>query len=391
MRHGLKQWIVISLLVISPAISSAAEQSNQDAAKFLSVADIHFDPFAGCVKSSKPCLSISKLRTAAPEKWAAIFEQYGEKTISNVYHDANYPLLKTSLIEIKKVNESEHPRFAMIMGDFIAHEFRRKYIKYSGDKTRDGYQAFVKKTFQFLAYEFVQTLPNLDIYPVIGNNDSYTGDYEVAPHGKFLQDMADIWSVGIKDKTNLDNFKRNLPILGYYKIVLPTNLKQSIIVLNSVLFSSHIHSKTIQAAANQEFHWLHEQLQYAKDHHQQVIIADHIPIGIDAYATIKNQFNHVQQFWQPVYNTQFEDELNQFPSVIIAILSAHIHSDTFQFITVNKVSEIPVYFTPSISPIYGNNPGFKVFNYDVKTLQLGNFDSYYFPLDQGGGLQWDKN
>jgi len=44
-----------------------------------------------------------------------------------------------------------------------------------------------------------------------------------------------------------------------------------------------------------------------------------------------------------------------------------------------------VTFTPSISPIYANNPGFKIFEYDPTTFDLLNFDVYYYPLNKNDG------
>jgi hypothetical protein len=59
----------------------------------------------------------------------------------------------------------------------------------------------------------------------------------------------------------------------------------------------------------------------------------------------------------------------------------------FQFIILSKIGDVPVYITPSISPIYGNDPQFKVFDYNLQTLQLGDVDSYSYSLSKAMGWQ----
>src|SRR5688572_17290688 len=115
--------------------------------RFISVADIHFDPFIGCETAPHPCSLLSKLQQSRYQDWEKIFEAY-RQPISEYYQDTNYPLLKSTLAELNLVNEQDHPQFVFILGDFLAHHFRQKYRKYSGDRSIESYQAFVKKTLQ---------------------------------------------------------------------------------------------------------------------------------------------------------------------------------------------------------------------------------------------------
>ncbi|MHB1948665.1 MAG: metallophosphoesterase [Gammaproteobacteria bacterium] len=388
-----KQWKCFStiiLAVISVHLPAAPQPSVEDTAKFLSVADIHFDPFSGCSIFKKPCESLTKLREANYQDWPNVFEHYGEHSITSAYHDTNYPLLKSSLTAIDRVSKNEHPKFVLILGDFLAHDFHKKYVRYSGDKSRQGFENFVKKTLQFMTYEFAKEFPTIDVYPVVGNNDSYTGDYRVVPHGRFFQDVTDIWSTLIKNDANRESFKKDFPSGGYYVISIPNHANQKIIALNTVMFSSHIKKASVQKAASTQLEWLQKQLLKADKQKQQVMIIDHIPVGIDAFATIKNSFNTVKQFWQPNYTTQFENDVSHYPTLISGIFSGHIHMDTFQSLTLKKVGDIPIYITPSISPIYGNNPGFKLFTYEVKTLKVQSAEDYYYPLSENLENQWEK-
>lgn len=380
--------LIIAIFLISYSNILPAEDVTP--AKFLIVTDIHFDPFSGCVKSPKPCVLVDKLRMTNYQEWPKLFDQYGNKTISGQYHDANYPLLKSSLDKIHELHLKEKPQFVMLLGDFIAHDYRLKYRRYAKDKSLEGYQAFVKQTIQFLTYEFAREFPDIDVYPVIGNNDSYTGDYHCDPNGKFYQDAANIWSVLIKDKTNRENFQREFPAAGYYDIALPSNRNQHIIVLNTVLFSNRIQGEKVQAAALEELDWLHKKLKNAEENHQQVFIADHIPIGIDVFATLIARFATIKQFWQPDYTVQFEKEISLFPDLVTGIFSGHIHVNKLQMLSLKKVEGVPVYFTPSISPIFGNNPEFKIFSYNPSTFKITDIETFDYPLGQTATAEWKE-
>ena len=163
--------------------------------------------------------------------------------------------------------------------------------------------------------------------------------------------------------------------------------KSKIIVLDTVLFSSlSPANKTREAAAKAQLIWLRDQLKVAAENHQTILLAFHIPTGIDVFSTLRI-FTFIHEFWQPVYTHEFEELLNEYSKIIVGILPGHIHMDSFQLINIKGGNPLPVIFTSSISPIFGNNPTLKVFSYDSKTLQLKNYDTYFYPLDK---LSWQR-
>ena len=213
------KWIVIlSFILIYQAAYALETKENQTIDNFITIADIHFNPYAGCEKMPVPCPILNKLREASYQNWESILEKNSDKSISGYYHDTNYALLKSTLFELGQINQKEHPYFVLVLGDWLAHSYRKQYIKYSGDKSAMRYQEFVKKTLKFLTQEMKQTFPDIDVYPVVGNNDSYTGNYNVVPRGAFLRDTAETWVTLIKDKTNQKNFLRDFSVGGYYVV-----------------------------------------------------------------------------------------------------------------------------------------------------------------------------
>lgn len=383
----MKCYLACVFLLCLTLISTVfAKELPNPISKFMTIADIHFDPFASCAGQSQPCELINQLRTSDYQQWRPLLEKDTKNKEIYYYHNSSYPLFKLALAEVTKVNLQDKPKFVLILGDFLAHDYRGQYTKYTGDKSRLGYQSFVKKTFQFLATEINKAFPQTDVYVVVGNNDSYTGDYSVIPRSGFFQDVAHAWADLIKNKTNKEHFLQFFPSSGYYAVTVPGHEDQRILILNTVLFSAK-GVPNQRTAAQAQLTWLKEQLLYAQQHRQHVILAYHIPVGIDVYATLKNALKEITEFWRQEYRKEFEAIIAQNPGTVVAILPAHIHMDAFQIIALKNNKKVPVIFTPSISPIFGNNPGFKVFTYEERSFRLVDFDTYYYPLNRQA---WEK-
>ncbi|MES2217564.1 MAG: hypothetical protein V4501_04035 [Pseudomonadota bacterium] len=386
---SFKFWFSIVIIFLSQSLFALDEKPQPQ--KFISFADIHFNPFAGCkTLTFKSCQLVSKLRQAPATDWQGIFENDNNKLTAEFAHDTNYSLLKSSLAEISSVNLSNHPRFAIVLGDFLAHNFRAQYILATHDRSLTGYQSFVKKTLQFLTLEIHQALPDIDVYPVLGNNDSYTGDYSVQPGGSFLRDTTATWATLLNINENQRTLRATFPIGGFYAVNLPGDGKQKLLVLDTVLFSTAIAGPGVKQAALLELKWLRDQLQMAQRQQQTVLLAMHIPDGINVYMTLLNIFHGIDEFWKHDDSKEFNAILKEYAGIVKGILPGHIHMDSFQVINLNDARAVPVSYTSSISPIFGNNPGFKVYSYD-KTLQLTDYDMYFYPLNEPAATrQWHK-
>ncbi|MCD6040102.1 MAG: cpdA 2 [Gammaproteobacteria bacterium] len=389
----LKQ-IRYALIILTLLVTHSVFAQTPSTKKFISISDIHFNPFIGCNQFSTPCPILTELRNTDPTSWDNIFEKYADKIETSYHQDTDFFLLQSTLTELNTLTQRCSPAFMVILGDFLAHKFREQYQKYSGDLSIAGYQAFVRGNFEYLTHKLNQAMPITDIYPALGNNDSYGQNYEVDPHGFFLHDLRTIFSALIKNKTAKKEFQNEFANGGYYAVTLPQK-NQRLIVLNSVLFSALYHTSAMQQAAEEQLAWLQLQLSTAQQRQQKVLLALHIPPGVDIYLSLKLFSSLIQAgpplFWQDSYNKQFLSLLQQYANTVVAILAGHIHSDAFQLIA-NKAqnSFIPVSFTSSISPMNGNNPGLKVFTYASRTFELVNFHTYFYPINEGKSARWKK-
>ena len=367
------------LTVTSPVF--AANPDHADKLTFITLADLHFDPFFSC-HDKTPCPLIRQLKAASYQQWPSILNVYRNEA-SQYQQDTNYALLSSSLAVAKKAAEERKVKYVIVLGDFLAHEYRVKYKKYGNDKSFSGYQAFVKKTMGFLTDELAQTFPNIDVYAVIGNNDSYHGDYVSIARGQFFKDTSTMWATLIKSKDNRERLQNVFPIGGYYAVTVPRDPHLRLIILNTVFFSYKAMAKNNDKSATEELTWLHNQLQSAQQQHQKVIIAMHIPMGVDMYATLQVHFFRLVDLWKLNFTKIFEADLKEFASEVVGVLSGHLHSSWSQELTIDN-SHIPMSGTISISPIFGNNPGFKVYTYSLNNQQLEKADELAVPANFKG-------
>jgi len=379
-------------LVTGVMIPSSFASGPANNIHFLSITDVHFDPFISCYQAPvRPCPLIKKLQQTPAAQWPAILAKY-DISAPQYRQDTNYPLLKSALGAASQAAQKEQAQFVMVLGDFLGHDYRRYYKQYALDKSSAGYRTFVRKTMVFLTSEFMRAFPGIDAYAVVGNNDSYRGDYVSEPHGAFFSDTAHLWAGLVKDKNNRAALLREFPTGGYYSVDIPHYPALRLIVLNTVLFSYKAKGKNIHQAANTELDWLHEQLAEARKRRQHVLIAMHIPPGIDVYATLQFRLLRLIELWKTEYTERFEAELKQFAPEISGIFAGHLHTDWFQILTLSNANRVPVTGTPSISPLFGNNPGFKIYTYSFTSHQIDNVETFYYPLSKKRwGLEYTFN
>ncbi|MBX3709230.1 MAG: metallophosphoesterase [Gammaproteobacteria bacterium] len=389
MRHffsilSLAIFIFFNVNAVLFAKTTTTSSNTSKEIRFITISDIHFDPYLSC-KNATPCPLIKKLRNASPDQWENLLTEY-DTNAPKYLQDSNYILLASLLSAARQAADTSHAKFVLILGDFLGHQFRKHYKDYSGDKTVGGYYSFVHKTLAFLTNQLIKTFPSTDVYAVVGNNDSYQGNYVTNADSQFFKDTAVLWSTLIKNKPDQRVMQGMFARAGYYSVLLSSQPSIRLIVLNSNIFSYKAKGKNIDTIANQELMWLHAQLKVAKENKQKVLIAMHIPEGIDIYATLRMRLFRLVTLWKPKYIQQFQAEIEQFAPQIAGIFAGHLHTDWFQILTLKNAEEVPMIGVPSVSPIFGSNPGFKIYSYSLDPFQLNDFVTYYYPLD--GKREW---
>ncbi len=346
------------------------------------IADIHFNPFADCPAKNGKCPEAIELNKAKVSEWPAILAKYNSQKFPSYGQETNYKLFSSLLSQIGQ----QKPENVLILGDFLAHNFYLKYLSFVNDNNKKDYQKFVLNTLAYLTNSMQQILPeNSSIFPVIGNNDSYGGigcmspDYCSETNGDFFKNTAKIWAPLFKNKLNQKEFSATYSKAGYYEITLPDS--NHLLILNTVLFSHQAQGYKVDQAANAQIAWLKSRLKIYKRANQKAWIAWHIPPGVDAYSTASSFFQRITPFWKETYNTQVLNLIHQYTDTVTGVFSGHLHMDGFLWLDSNEKSGALVdSFVPAISPIFGNNAAYKIYDYDSKNLQWCNFTTYYLSL-----------
>ncbi|HEX2122672.1 MAG TPA: metallophosphoesterase [Thermoanaerobaculia bacterium] len=332
--------VIVSLFAV--AFPARAE-------KFLSVSDIHFNPFAD------PAI-VAKLEAADVSEWDAILASSTVTAFSTYGSDVNDPLFRSAIGEMRKQIPS--PAFVLISGDFLAHGFDKSYQQYATDKSQAAYTAFVAKTNAYIASTFRKAFPGARIYPTLGNNDSDCGDYAVAPNGAFLADFRDAWRPLVRSRS----FDRRFPTGGYYHADVPALRDVRIIALNTNFFSTNYKNPCGKAGPDpgiRELEWLDAELHLARALGKRVWLLYHIPPGMDVYDTIKYggacpELN-AQTFWKDEYARKYLRITARHRNTIAGSFAGHTHQDEFRIATGDFI-----HITPSVTPVFGNNPAFEI-------------------------------
>ncbi|MGA8810125.1 MAG: hypothetical protein WB973_19830 [Thermoanaerobaculia bacterium] len=336
----MKKAGVILLSLFAVASSALAE-------KFLSVSDIHFNPFAD------PAI-VAKLEAADVSQWDAILASSTVTAFSPAGSDTNDPLLRSAFGEMQKQLPS--PAFVLISGDFLAHSFDKNYQQYASDKSQTAYTAFVKKTIAYVALKLHHAYPGARIYPTLGNNDSDCGDYAMAAHGAFLADFRDVWNPIVASRS----FQRRFPAGGYYHADVPGLKNVRVIAVNTNFFSTNYKNCGTPGPdpGMQQLQWLEAELLLARSEGKRVWLLLHIPPGIDVYDTERDgtcPSLTPQTFWKDEYAKKYLAIAAAHRHTILGSFAGHTHQDEFRIVAGNFV-----HVTPSLTPVFGNNPAFEI-------------------------------
>lgn len=341
-------------------------QAKVFSASFLTLADIHFDPFIHCQYQDKNhCELINLLEKTPEKKWPMLFNNINESP-STIGRDTNFILFKKILTKAKEKSDANQVKFIIILGDLLAHEYKRQYYRYAKNPREENYRLFVNKTFRFLDFYIKEYFKNQNIYYVIGNNDFYR-NYRVTPNEDFYN--------------NIRLFGKE----GYYAVTLPNEKNIRLIVLNTVLFSNKAQGKNIDAAAKKELNWLDEELINANLNQQKVFIGMHIPPNMDINLSDRIHLFTLLKFWHLIYQIQFQQILKEAPPVVLAIFAGHLHQDGLTYLEMGMGKKNTLILqTTSVSPIFGNAPGFKLYRYEIDPVKLIDYSAYF--LDRSGQL-----
>jgi hypothetical protein len=370
--------LVSLVTVVNCGASSQQSASHSNKGVFLSITDVHFNPFYD------PSLLETLINTDYKE-WQKVLESGKQHNVNGYGSDSNYSLLKSAFAHARRT--LPNPDFIVYAGDLMAHHFREMFNDYASDKSDAAYQQFVTKTVTFMALVMEFYYPHTPVFIALGNNDSYQGDYLIRPGGEFLKMFAKVWSPLINKGKPSASFAEVFPVGGYYSVPHPIIENHRLIVLNNIFFSSKYSGgkeNSHQAPGAAQMKWLDWTLYQSQLRGEKVSLIYHIPVGIDVYDSIawpkpdKTCQEQVYPFWQPQYTREFLRLMKQYAPIIEWAFVGHTHMDNFRLLIDDKDKPFSYLHTsPGMSPIFSNNPAYQIFSYDKTTGQIDNYVTYY--------------
>ena len=218
----------------------------------------------------------------------------------------------------------------------------------------------------------------------MGNNDSECGDYQLEPGGAFLASLSDT----VRDLAGPDrlaqDFDRTYQAGGYYAMRHPKLADVTILVVNDVLWSTDYRDTcgtNGAQTAEAMMAWLERQLRMRGRLAGDLARASHpgrhrslCDASCAAGLTCPAQ---VTPFLKEPFASRFVRLLRDYAPTIQASFSGHTHQDSYRLVMDAGIPVGVEKVTPSISPIFGNNPGFHLFDYDRQTGDMTDFSTWY--------------
>ncbi len=369
---------IAHLLLVALAVPTVIAQNVPATGRALLISDIHLDPLAD------PAI-ISQLMEAPSSHWESILQSSTQKSLSTYKSDTNYPLFSSALAAAAAQAPFDYVVFT---GDALRHTFLQAFV--AAKKPPAQFPEFAAKTEAFVLHELQDRL-KVPVLAALGNNDSGCGDYQIPPHDPFLDATADQLTV----LTAAPEARSTFQLGGYYSISHPTVANQDIIVLNTIFWSTLYKSCTPTNGdpGEAELDWLGWKLYSARLLHHGVTLVMHIPPGMDAYSSSHVQCQSPVPFWQAKYAARFSALMSAYSGVVQMAFAGHTHMDDFRVSLANPPSldlpSLPLRITPSVSPVFRNDPGFSVVTYSLTTASVSDITTFFLPLSSPAPL-WSK-
>ncbi len=329
--------------------------ARQDEGWFGMLSDIHFNPL------HDPSL-VTQLVAADASQWDEIFAQSTNNSPSGAGTETNAALLTSALNAI--ANHRPSLDYLIIGGDFFSHTFKRDFFNYAPEHSDSAYQAFVIKTMTYMAHSIKQRLPDIPVIATLGNHDTYCGNYQIEPAGKFLYDTAGLISRLAEDPQG-QGFS-SYPELGAYTLPHPRARHHYFVVLDNLYLSTRYANRCGLAFTDPSqalMIWLEATLYRMQREGAGVTLIMHVPFGIDTYQTATSRLP--KSYLTSTGENGVLKILKRYPQQITALFSGHTHRDEFRVLRGDD--DKPFAFqriAPALSPIVNNNPSYQVYRYN---------------------------
>jgi 3',5'-cyclic AMP phosphodiesterase CpdA len=355
-----------------PASYTAA--SADRAGMFLLFSDVHFDPFADSTK-------VKALAAAPASAWREILAGAGQ-AFCPYGQDSNDALFQSFLDDMAA--RAPKPDFLLFPGDLLCHRFWTEYPRLTGDNTPQGLLAFIAKTAEYFLTEVTRRFPGAPLYLALGNNDSFEGDFRIAPNSPYLSATAPIIAErALKSGADRARFLDSYPQYGCYSLPLPGPGNGKLIVFNNIFWAKRYPD---QSVGKPVLEFLERELTAASRNGEKVWLMAHVPLGdnskLSAAKFLKKGTDVYDGLLADAWNDALGRLLVNHAATVKASFAGHVHRDEFRLVYpgAGQLPAVSMRLGPSISPVTGNNPGYQVYSYDKQSLELLDVAVHYIDI-----------
>lgn len=247
-------------------------------------------------------------------------------------------------------------------GDHVVHHWNQ----YNDQQVYDVIERNVHSMAQ--AFEGNKTISS-----VIGNTDT-PADYQLDAHASILKKLVPIWWSN-EHVDAVHDFKK-----GGYGVHCITPNELYVITLNTIIYSPNHTPKMTESDPFGQFKWLNATLLKLKLNNSKVYLVGHIPPILDSYQQ-KPQ-------WQHRYVMEYQRIVQLYKGTIVIQWFGHVHNHEVR-IPIKDTNMPPIVTIGSISPLFGNNPSFTIWEFnDDRGKQIQDFQVYGSNLTHGGASHW---
>jgi sphingomyelin phosphodiesterase acid-like 3 len=334
--------LLAPLMLLVAAAAPPAAPSGQ----FLALSDVHFDPFADAA-------IVPRLIAAEAREWPAIFAASTPAPPVGAGSDTNYALFESTLRQAEAAGGRGGYDFVLVTGDLLRHDFETIFAKYGGgDKAK--LRAFAAKTMAYVNRAIERRFRGAPLIEALGNNDNDCGDYQPRPGSPLLAAIAGSLPAVAADPQAARDFAAD----GNYAIAHPKVANHLFLVVDSVYWSTRYKDACGAAGGDTgsaQLAWLEWQLFRARLSGQTVSLVMHIPPGFNPYESTAAK---PAPFWVDRYRDRFLELADAYAPTLVAGYAGHTHMDDFRVVSTAAGPSLPIRITPSVTPLFGNNPSF---------------------------------
>ncbi|KAH3743097.1 sphingomyelin phosphodiesterase acid-like 3 [Pelomyxa schiedti] len=234
-------------------------------------------------------------------------------------------------------------------------------------------------------------LPDMDVYPTLGNHDAYPKDrVKPPPNDEYYSQFVSLWKHWLPAAA-IDTVGYS----GYYTAVLTPGFR--VISLNTLYCDpANVYAMLNQSDHGGQWQWVGDTLKSARANNEKVLLIGHIPLGILDIEPVP--------MWADVCMEHYNNLTQEYHDIIAGQFFGHLHYDTWRIIREESGKPInTAYLVPGFTPraasssvlapnTPGKNPAIRLYHYDTTTFELLDYDQYYTDLLAGnaaGELTWE--